>query len=264
MKATARLRARYLLALSMVACGGSSTLVSAPLSDSDAAPPPLPRPPPVATKKPPSFDDPPEPVRPPWATSQQTRCEEEVDAPSPSQLPSPFEGCPRLYGGGQFSAKETRARRREEPDVCCYVVFEGRPMPVPGRALPGMTFAMAKHRDDWSDHSTTAPGDWLQSALFEHASIASFARLALDLMAFGAPPDLIEDAHRAALDEIRHARICFGLAGGKEGPGPLVTPPGVTSLAELVRETIREGCVNETLAALRPRGSRASTPRSAA
>jgi hypothetical protein len=59
----------------------------------------------------------------------------------------------------------------------------------------------------------------------EHASIAAFARLTLHLLAVGAPPELVERAHLASLDEIRHARACFALArryGGRAlGPGPL-------------------------------------------
>jgi hypothetical protein len=70
----------------------------------------------------------------------------------------------------------------------------------------------------------------------------------------------ILDQIRRCPDEIRHARICFALHGGHEGPGPLVTPPGVGSLAELVRETIREGCVNETLAALEARAMAGKMP----
>src|SRR5262249_6350017 len=53
---------------------------------------------------------------------------------------------------------------------------------------------------------------WTASALFEHASVASFSRVSLELMAAGAPADLVELAHLAALDEIRHARLCFALA----------------------------------------------------
>jgi hypothetical protein len=47
----------------------------------------------------------------------------------------------------------------------------------------------------------------------------------LELLALGAPAELVEKAHVAALDEIEHARICFALAsaygGERYGPGPL-------------------------------------------
>ena len=44
---------------------------------------------------------------------------------------------------------------------------------------------------------------WAQDALAEHASIASFARFTLQLMAVGAPPQLLADTQRAAADEVR-------------------------------------------------------------
>lgn len=98
---------------------------------------------------------------------------------------------------------------------------------------------------------------WLRAALLEHASVASFACFSLDLVRFGAPPDLVEGAHRAALDEIQHAKACFALAsaysGRPLGPGPLA-PAGeltlATSLCDLAERLVREGCVGETLSAV--------------
>ena len=46
----------------------------------------------------------------------------------------------------------------------------------------------------------------------EYASVASFGELALRLIAVGAPVELVEACHRAALDEIRHARQADALA----------------------------------------------------
>ena len=37
---------------------------------------------------------------------------------------------------------------------------------------------------------------WSQDALLEHASIASFSRFALQLLAVAAPPALVAGAHR--------------------------------------------------------------------
>lgn len=92
----------------------------------------------------------------------------------------------------------------------------------------------------------------------EHASIAAFARLTLHLLAVGAPPDLIEKAHCAALDEVRHARQCFALAarygGGSFGPAPLplhdLFDAGATELADIAALCAEEGCVGETLGVL--------------
>jgi hypothetical protein len=65
---------------------------------------------------------------------------------------------------------------------------------------------------------------WRENGKTEQASVAAFARLTLDLMALGAPPSLIAAANRDALDEIRHAELCFSLAcaldGKRVGPGP--------------------------------------------
>jgi hypothetical protein len=77
---------------------------------------------------------------------------------------------------------------------------------------------------------------WRANGRTEHASVASFARLSLDLMALGAPPALIAAANRDALDEIRHARACFALAyaldGKAESPGPF---PGAQTARTLPR-----------------------------
>lgn len=98
---------------------------------------------------------------------------------------------------------------------------------------------------------------WLRAAQMEHASIASFSALSLRLLALGAPPALIAAAHQAALDEIEHARVAFELASAYAGRslGParfddaarLSTAGG---FAELARETLIDGCINETAAAL--------------
>lgn len=98
---------------------------------------------------------------------------------------------------------------------------------------------------------------WEQEALGEHASIAAFSRLALDLVAAGAPPGLIHSAHRAAIDEIAHTRACFSLASAFAerdiGPGPFLealgASPGATSrelvLRRLAVESLQDGCLHE-------------------
>ena len=58
---------------------------------------------------------------------------------------------------------------------------------------------------------------WRENGKTEHASVAAFARLTLDLMALGAPPALIADVQKDALDEIRHAELCFSLAHALDG-----------------------------------------------
>ncbi len=99
---------------------------------------------------------------------------------------------------------------------------------------------------------------WLEDALAEHAAIAAFARFALQLLALGAPPDLLAETQRAMEDEIEHARLCFAIASAYAGRdlGPNALPmdgvlAGEIDLAAVVVATIREGCIGETLAAMR-------------
>ena len=97
---------------------------------------------------------------------------------------------------------------------------------------------------------------WTADALLEHASIAAFSRFSLELLAVGAPADLVIAAHQAALDEVRHARICFALAQGYAcapiGPSAFPFDGAInisTDLVSLAVATAREGCIGETLAA---------------
>jgi hypothetical protein len=97
---------------------------------------------------------------------------------------------------------------------------------------------------------------WLANALMEHASIAAFARFTLELLAVGAPADLVRDSITAASDETRHAEQCFTLAshcaGEALGPGALAVDGALdgVSLEKLVVTAIAEGCVGETVAAI--------------
>lgn len=97
---------------------------------------------------------------------------------------------------------------------------------------------------------------WAQLGLMEHASIAAFARFTLQLLHLGAPANLVEDAQRAMSDETQHARDCFALAsrylGHSVGPSALHMDQALqeTSLEDIVRLTVREGCIGETCAAL--------------
>jgi hypothetical protein len=129
--------------------------------------------------------------------------------------------------------------------------------------------ARGVERDDWStvtgsgggqphppEHADALARGWLEDALAEHASVASFARLTLELLALGAPAELVERAQAAALDEIRHARLCFALsaryAGAPVGPSALAIDGALArvDLEELAVRTVRDGCIGETVAAL--------------
>ncbi len=102
---------------------------------------------------------------------------------------------------------------------------------------------------------------WRENGRTEHASVAAFARLTLDLMALGAPPDLVADASRDALDEIRHTELCFGLAraidGSSESPGAFpeaararMLPRSRTlALAQLAVDSLVDGALHEGVSA---------------
>jgi hypothetical protein len=90
----------------------------------------------------------------------------------------------------------------------------------------------------------------------EHASVAAFARFTLQLLALGAPADLVRESTAAQAEEMRHATLAFELAtsygDSPVGPGPLDLSGALESqsLEEILRTTIQEGCVGETRAAL--------------
>lgn len=94
---------------------------------------------------------------------------------------------------------------------------------------------------------------WLAVAEMEHASVASFARFTLQLMALGAPPALLAQAQQAAADEVEHARLAYGIAsqllGCEVGPGPLPLDgfSVETSPEAVMAALIEEACVGETL-----------------
>jgi hypothetical protein len=100
-----------------------------------------------------------------------------------------------------------------------------------------------------------AAAHYQRAALLEHASIAAFARFALELLALGAPAALVEAATQAMSDETAHARLCFGLAsryaGRALGPSalPIADALGSIELEHIVESVVLEGCIGESLAA---------------
>jgi hypothetical protein len=146
-------------------------------------------------------------------------------------------------------------------------VTHGRPFRVRGRRK----VAEGAEPADWAaltvsaDHPEAMEREaiiryWNEQGLDEHASIAAFARLQLELLGLGAPARLVERVGRATLEESMHARLCFSLAraysGQAMGPGSFSAPMSrdlpkrrAAALAMLARETLIDGCMNEALAA---------------
>ncbi|MBA3546328.1 MAG: hypothetical protein H0T76_07595 [Nannocystis sp.] len=158
-----------------------------------------------------------------------------------------------------------------EGEQCCYVVEsrsvcgDGRPLLVEGVAQ----VAESRARGDWQStlpREAAAPGQgeraalvraWTVDGLAEHASIASFARFVLQLLALGAPAALVTEAQQALADEVEHARLAFALASRHAGVpvGPDALPAAATAglatdLEGFALALVREGCVGETIAAL--------------
>ena len=146
--------------------------------------------------------------------------------------------------------------------------------PTEGRALRVARLAVAARAvdaDGWDAElppgESSAPSPearralarlWTETARSEHASVPAFSRLSLSLVALGAPARLVEAAHRAALEEIEHARLAFSLAstyaGSPVGPGRLLALRAAravtaTSLAALAAESLIDGCLLEGVAA---------------
>jgi hypothetical protein len=97
---------------------------------------------------------------------------------------------------------------------------------------------------------------WTEIGLMEHASVAAFARFALQLLAVGAPPELLTRCQHAMADETEHAELAFALAsayGNKAvGPGPLAIDHALEAIdaVAILRLVVREGCIGETVAAI--------------
>jgi hypothetical protein len=189
-------------------------------------------------------------------------------AASPSRALPPDAGAPP--GEDLQLLEEATRKRREAGDTesCVYQWASccpgGRPLEVAGRRVVAEPTAGAR----WSKGPRGRVGlslapearaavsrAWFEDALAEHASVASFARATLELIAVGAPPRLLAAHQRAGIQEIAHAQRCFALAraygGGDVDPGAIAVPaPRAAHLVRLACDTFAEGCVAETFGAL--------------
>jgi hypothetical protein len=147
----------------------------------------------------------------------------------------------------------------------CETAVCGRPFLVAEAAR----FADVTERADWLDVDLTPSlgnlspleraelaAHWARLGQMEHASIAAFARFNLQLLALGAPSDLVEACNQALIDETAHAKLCFAFAstyaGEKLGPAKLDMSrcfDGI-DLVSVTKLVIAEGCIGETIAAL--------------
>jgi hypothetical protein len=141
---------------------------------------------------------------------------------------------------------EVEHRPTEHLVVVGYTYYTGASgCPTPGRRPAGLCHAATAARG--------AVGAYLaRAAWFEGASVHAFVQLARQLVRHDAPARLVRAALRAAVDEVRHARIMSALATtrGATPPPVEVRPPTRRSLASIASENATEGCVGETWAAL--------------
>jgi hypothetical protein len=140
-------------------------------------------------------------------------------------------------------------------------LVEGEMIKARARSGEGWALPLAPQVEPLSASTRRALADaWIKDGLFEHASVATFSRFAIQLLSVGAPARLLHETLAAGRDEIRHAELCFALASAYAGE-PLEPDrfpidaqlPVDRTLEAIVAETVVEGCIGETLAALQAR-----------
>lgn len=138
----------------------------------------------------------------------------------------------------------------------------GRPLRVNGKQV----HAKLKKGNDWTrgempdttnlDNATREALEalWLHDAQKEHASVPAFSRISWLLASVGAPADLLEWSHRAAIEEIEHTQLCFALAQGYSNSGISYTVKAMPELLSggldlkedallvLANESLADGC----------------------
>jgi hypothetical protein len=209
-----------------------------------------------------------------WSEQGWLSCWHPEDVPLWSGMTPPPEGiCPAPHEvqGSPYPACDWQSvwfsNGTVQNGYCCYETMPACPGGRPFRVNGALRVAEVAASRDWAERCDGDDGlepltaralsqAWLADAQLEHASIAAFARLTLELLQLGAPPELVSASQAASLDEVRHARRCFALgsrfSGERLGPGRLDLSGDLLELGleRLVETTFEEGCVGETLAAL--------------
>ncbi len=194
-------------------------------------------------------------------------------AEAPTTCPDSWEAAYLIEGSGQEGdhCQDEITLLEQDGDQCTYehmcwsCCAYGRPyLDEDGQPVESPTAPTDRWREPVvvpidtlsAEEREALAGFWLHNARAEHSSVAGFHRFALDLLAHGAPPELLLRVQHAAAQEVRHAVTCFSLAsvyGGEAvGPAPMELgerAPIASSLAELAVWTLRDGAVGETLAA---------------
>jgi len=164
-----------------------------------------------------------------------------------------------LTGSG---TRETVSAQVGMLEACCYPakIVEEEPNCVIGRPYfeRGVLLRapLAAGGDRAGSGLTARAIAWARAGCDEHASVAAFSRLSLQLMQLGAPSALLRDVHQAAIDELGHAESCwqlaenFGAPRASVGSFPFHDAVQVNvDLPSLAAAAVREGCLSETLGA---------------
>ncbi len=97
---------------------------------------------------------------------------------------------------------------------------------------------------------------WGERIPTEYRSITGFGTFSFDLIAAGAPPDLVAVCHRVCIDELRHTELAVRMVevyGGRRPqlPREISTLPateGISAVAQAARSAISLSCLGETFA----------------
>lgn len=95
---------------------------------------------------------------------------------------------------------------------------------------------------------------WLAQAQDEHASVAAFAMVQLELLAHGAPLDLVSRTLTASQEELDHVSFCKALAGVRAHfalPAHELRAQLQEDWPELLSRSLHQGAVPEANAAMR-------------
>jgi hypothetical protein len=216
---------------------------------------------------------------PTGGTCHGASCRTDADCGTDGLCAQQYDRCGTITSFSCLTSSDECASAQDCPGAACVIDESGehrecstapqscgRPFLVheQARVAPvaaGNAWRGAQRRHPQTQHLSAAEraslaAHWTRMGQMEHASIAAFARFSLQLLALGAPPDLVEACTAALADETAHTKLCFDLAsayaGRSLGPGPLdidgsLTP---TDLADVVDLVIAEGCFGETSAAL--------------
>jgi hypothetical protein len=192
------------------------------------------------------------------ACMESTQCEAPRAGPLAEHYPAPYERC-RVSNYPAFSVQLTNSYRMTSMGVggCCYRRLmmhpKGRPLRHDDEAIVPAIVRGPQHLPSFAGELELAER-FVEIARIEHSSVASFADLSLSLLAHGAPIELVEGAHRAALDEIAHATAALEIASSIDGvvrtAGRMPIPAGDRSFHALVRSTVIDGCFGEVMGTL--------------